>query len=157
MPTTHPGTILRDCWASYARIRFVPPDFCRTEHGWNRFAGKKRSSLTTLKKLWLLSRVAACKPGLLLKHQIAVKTESWDVRCPGFTEIDLVSHSGNSGAGEGVSITSPEKPKTRNCRFSDRLLQHFSFLQPPSSPESAPQVAHTSRFLRCVRVGSAKR
>jgi hypothetical protein len=34
------------------------------------------------------------KPGLLLKHQIAVKTESWDVRCPGFTEIDLVSHSG---------------------------------------------------------------
>jgi len=40
------------------------------------------------------------KPGLLLKHQIAVKTESWDVRCPGFTEVDLVSHSGNSGAGE---------------------------------------------------------
>ena len=40
------------------------------------------------------------KPGLLLKHQIAVKTESWDVRCLGFTEIDLVSHSGNSGAGE---------------------------------------------------------
>jgi hypothetical protein len=40
------------------------------------------------------------KPGLLLKHQIAVKTDSWDVRAPGFTEIDLVSHSGNSGAGE---------------------------------------------------------
>ena len=40
------------------------------------------------------------KPGLLLKHQIAVKTESWDVRYPGFTEIDLVSHSGNSGTGE---------------------------------------------------------
>jgi len=40
------------------------------------------------------------KPGLLLKHQIAIRTESWDVRGPGFTEIDLVSHSGNSGAGE---------------------------------------------------------
>ena len=40
------------------------------------------------------------KPGSLLKHEIAVKTESWDVRGPGFTEIDLVSHSGNSGAGE---------------------------------------------------------
>jgi hypothetical protein len=40
------------------------------------------------------------KPGLLLKHQIAVKTESWDVQAPGFTEIDLVSHSGNSGTGE---------------------------------------------------------
>ena len=40
------------------------------------------------------------QPGLLLKHQIAVKTEHWDVRSPGFTEIDLVAHSGNSGAGE---------------------------------------------------------
>jgi hypothetical protein len=35
-----------------------------------------------------------------ISNQIAVKTESWDVRSPGFTEIDLVSHSGNSGAGE---------------------------------------------------------
>lgn len=40
------------------------------------------------------------QPGLLLKHQIAVRTEHWDVRGPGFTEIDLVAHSGNSGAGE---------------------------------------------------------
>ena len=40
------------------------------------------------------------KPGLLLKHPIAIKTESWDVRGPGFTEIDLVAHWGNSGAGE---------------------------------------------------------
>ena len=40
------------------------------------------------------------KPGLLLKHPIAVKTDNWDVRSPGFTEIDLVAHSGNSGAGE---------------------------------------------------------
>ena len=36
----------------------------------------------------------------LLKHQIAVKTEHWDVRVPGFTEVDLVSHSGNSARGE---------------------------------------------------------
>ncbi len=40
------------------------------------------------------------KPGYLLKHQIPVKTEHWDVTRPGFTEVDLVSHSGNSGAGE---------------------------------------------------------
>lgn len=40
------------------------------------------------------------KPGLLLKHQIPVKTDSWDVRTPGFTEVDLVSHSGNSADGE---------------------------------------------------------
>ena len=40
------------------------------------------------------------KPGLLLKQQIAVKTDSWDVTTPGFTEVDLVSHSGNSADGE---------------------------------------------------------
>lgn len=40
------------------------------------------------------------KPGGLLKHHIPVKTDSWDVKGPGFAEIDLVSHSGNSGEGE---------------------------------------------------------
>ncbi len=40
------------------------------------------------------------KPGYLLKHHIPVKTDSWDVTRPGFTEVDLVSHSGDSGAGE---------------------------------------------------------
>lgn len=40
------------------------------------------------------------KPGTLLKHHIPIKTDSWDVRTAGFTEIDLVSHSGNSGEGE---------------------------------------------------------
>ena len=40
------------------------------------------------------------KPGYLLKHHIPVKTDRWDVQNPGFTEVDLVSHSGNSGSGE---------------------------------------------------------
>jgi len=40
------------------------------------------------------------KPGYLLKHQIPVKTDRWDVQSPGFTEVDLVSHSGNSASGE---------------------------------------------------------
>jgi hypothetical protein len=48
---------------------------------------------------------ARTKPGYLLKHHIPVKTDSWDVKSPGFTEVDLVSHSGNSGAGEfGYSL-----------------------------------------------------
>ena len=34
------------------------------------------------------------KPGKLLKHQIPIKTNNWDVSEPGFTEVDLVSHSG---------------------------------------------------------------
>jgi len=40
------------------------------------------------------------KPGTLLKHHIPLKTDSWDVTEPGFTEIDLVSHSGECASGE---------------------------------------------------------
>jgi hypothetical protein len=40
------------------------------------------------------------KPGSLLKHHIPLKTDHWDVQAPGFTEIDLVSHSGNSASGD---------------------------------------------------------
>jgi hypothetical protein len=40
------------------------------------------------------------KPGSLLKQHIPLKTDRWDVQVPGFTEIDLVSHSGSSASGE---------------------------------------------------------
>jgi len=40
------------------------------------------------------------KPGTLLKHHIPIKTDHWDVTAPGFTEIDLVSHSGDCAEGE---------------------------------------------------------
>ena len=36
------------------------------------------------------------KPGTLLKHHIPIKTDSWNIRRPGFLEVDLVSHSGPS-------------------------------------------------------------
>ena len=42
------------------------------------------------------------KPGTLLKHQIPLKTDRWDVRVPGFTEIDLVAHSGDRADGEFI-------------------------------------------------------
>jgi hypothetical protein len=42
------------------------------------------------------------KPGTLLKHHIPLKTDRWDVRTPGFSEIDLVSHSGTSADGEHI-------------------------------------------------------
>jgi hypothetical protein len=38
--------------------------------------------------------------GSLLKHLIPIKTDQWDVTKPGSLEIDLVSHSGASAAGE---------------------------------------------------------
>src|SRR5499425_1968149 len=40
------------------------------------------------------------RPGRLLKHHIPLRVDRWDVRAPGFTEVDLVAHSGNSGEGE---------------------------------------------------------
>ena len=42
------------------------------------------------------------KPGTLLKHHIPLKTDRWDVSTPGFSEIDLVSHSGTSADGEHI-------------------------------------------------------
>lgn len=42
------------------------------------------------------------KPGTLLKHHIPIKTDRWEVSIPGFTEIDLVSHSGDCGEGEFI-------------------------------------------------------
>jgi hypothetical protein len=42
------------------------------------------------------------KPGTLLKHHIPLRTDRWDVTVPGFTEIDLVAHSGECSEGEFV-------------------------------------------------------
>ena len=39
------------------------------------------------------------KPGTLLKHQIPIKTDHWDVNSPGWTEVDTVSHSGSNAEG----------------------------------------------------------
>ncbi len=40
------------------------------------------------------------KPGTLLKQQIPLRTDRWAVTEPGFTEIDLVAHSGDRADGE---------------------------------------------------------
>src|SRR5438552_3027588 len=42
------------------------------------------------------------KPGTLLKHHIPIQTERWSTTAPGFTEIDLVSHSGDCADGEFI-------------------------------------------------------
>lgn len=52
------------------------------------------------KKLKLKRRMyGRTKPGTLLKHHIPIKTDHWDVSEPGFTEADLVSHSGSNASG----------------------------------------------------------
>ena len=42
------------------------------------------------------------RPGSLLKNQIPIRTEHWDVTQPGFMEADTVAHCGNSLAGNFV-------------------------------------------------------
>jgi hypothetical protein len=42
------------------------------------------------------------KPGTLLKSMIPIKTDFWDVKKPGFQEIDLVSHSGPNASGDFI-------------------------------------------------------
>jgi len=44
------------------------------------------------------------KPGTLLKHKIPIRTfADWDDNAPGFLEVDLVAHCGDSMAGEYVN------------------------------------------------------
>jgi hypothetical protein len=42
------------------------------------------------------------KPGRLLRHKIPVKCDHWDVRSPGYLELDLVSHSGEYASGDFI-------------------------------------------------------
>lgn len=47
-------------------------------------------------------RLCGTKPGSLLKNQIPIKTDNWDVDKPGYVESDTVAHCGNSLAGDFV-------------------------------------------------------
>ena len=58
--------------------------------------------LKTKKHILKKNRYGRTKPGTLLKHHIPIKTDHWDVTTPGFTEVDLVSHSGSSAHGEFI-------------------------------------------------------
>lgn len=53
------------------------------------------------KKQWIRKQVyGSTRPGSILKHQIPVKTDSWNIRLPGYIETDLVSHCGGSAFGD---------------------------------------------------------
>ena len=51
-------------------------------------------------------RLGGTKPGTLLKNQIPLRTDPWDVSRPGYLEADTVAHCGTSLSGDFVwSIT----------------------------------------------------
>lgn len=47
-------------------------------------------------------RICSTRPGTLLKNQIPIKTNHWDVTKPGFVEADTVAHCGNSIEGDYI-------------------------------------------------------
>lgn len=49
-----------------------------------------------------LKGLCGTKPGTLLRNQIPILTDHWDITSPGFLEADTVAHCGNSMAGNFV-------------------------------------------------------
>ena len=67
------------------------------------------------------------KPGTLLKHQIPIKAERWEVNEPGFAEIDLVSHSGDRADGEfihSLTLTDIHTGWTETCAVLGKSQAH---------------------------------
>jgi hypothetical protein len=58
------------------------------------------------------------KPGSLLKHTIPIRTfADWNENQPGFVEMDLVAHCGESTSGEYLNTLSAIDIDTRWCEF----------------------------------------
>lgn len=60
----------------------------------NRLAGRKKQFK---KRIYGVTR-----PGYLLKAMIPIRTSNWDIKLPGFLEIDLVAHCGSSNEGQYI-------------------------------------------------------
>jgi hypothetical protein len=86
-------------WLPWARrrLRLTPT----VEEQLRRISARQIDRRLQPQKRQLATRIyGRTKPGTLLKHHIPLQTERWNVTTPGFTEIDLVSHSGDCADGE---------------------------------------------------------
>ncbi len=60
--------------------------------------------LVPARKAGIIKGRCTTKPGTLLKHQIPIRTfADWDQDKPGFLEVDLVAHCGDSTRGEYIN------------------------------------------------------
>jgi hypothetical protein len=88
-------------WLPWARprLRLTPP----VEAALRRISARQMDRCLRPHKRRLGRRLyGRTKPGTLLKHHIPLQTARWNVTTPGFTEIDLVSHSGDCADGEFI-------------------------------------------------------
>jgi transposase InsO family protein len=86
-------------WMPWVRKRFRPSR--TTEDGVLRISARQMDRRLEERKKRVSHRLyGRTKPGTLLKHLIPLRTDHWQVKMPGFAEVDLVSHSGNSASGE---------------------------------------------------------
>ncbi|MGD9897189.1 MAG: integrase [Candidatus Methylacidiphilaceae bacterium] len=58
--------------------------------------------LSTPNRVAIPKRLCGTKPGSLLKTQIPIRTDSWDVTQPEYLEADIVAHCGQSLAGDSI-------------------------------------------------------
>lgn len=121
--------------------------------------------LASVRQKLLLKGHATTKPGTLLKHQIPVRTfADWDDQRPGFLEVDLVAHCGDSTGGEfintlnltdvasGWTICSAFMGRSqRFCVHAIRLATNklpFPILGLDSDNDAAFINAHLSRYCQ---------
>lgn len=105
--------VSREC---FARLKVVSPSTM------DRLRAAARSSM--------LRRRAHTKPGSLLKRHIPIRTfADWDDHRPGFTEMDLVDHSGGNPRGEfahTLNVTDVHTGWTEMCAVRTKA-QKFVF------------------------------
>src|SRR5437764_5949803 len=86
-------------WMPWVRKRFRPAP--ATERGVLDISARQIDRRLEERKRRVSHRLyGRTKPGTLLQHLIPLRTDHWRVKRPGFAEVDLVSHSGNSATGE---------------------------------------------------------
>jgi len=89
-------------WMSWVRKRFRPT--AGTARGLLRISARQIDRWLEERKKRVGHRVYGgtrrSKAGTLLKHLIPLRTDHGQEKLPGFAEVDLVSHSGNSARGE---------------------------------------------------------
>ena len=86
-------------WLPWARRRLALTP--ATEAGLVRISARQIDRVLAPHKRTIRRRqYGRTKPGTLLKHHIPLRTDRWRVTGPGFTEIDLVAHSGDRADGE---------------------------------------------------------